>query len=68
MIVSNMWGMTKTKLFFHRMRASKRSPSLKYVYSVSNREQILKRAEIGLIFMMHIHCLVIQCIHIIFYK
>lgn len=40
----------KTKSFFLKIGASKRSHSSKCVYSVSNREQILKRAGLGVIF------------------
>lgn len=40
----------ETKSFFLKMGAPKRSYSSKCVYSVSNREQILKRAGLGVIF------------------
>ena len=45
----------KSKSFFLKMGASKRSHSsncVYSVYSVCNREQILKRARLGVIFMM----------------
>ena len=40
----------ETKSFFLKMGAPKRSYSSKCVYSVSNREQILKRVGLGVIF------------------
>lgn len=51
--VSNILETTETNFFFPQVWASKRSPSSIYVYSVPKREQTLKRAGMGFIFMMY---------------
>lgn len=53
MVISNILETAKTNFFSPQMGTSKRSHSSKCVYSVTNREQILKRAGLGVIFMMY---------------